>query len=617
MAVVGEIKLSGFGSYGPEQTLTLAGQGPVAVIGDNGVGKSTAVSKGLTWCLYGKCPPERMGSGTRAITGRSVVGTKQKKAIVSVKIIEGETDSPLGQTVWTITRERARTGSDLLSVKRDGLEQDDATQMTIEAIIGADYDTFCRTVVRGQGDPWSFAEATDGRKREILDAISGAEELEGAWASAKQKRAEAEASADIAERRGRDLKDRLDRMNTKDTQDQLAQWAVDHKVKIKEAEAEIKAIKAKHRKAKIADKDIGDNRKKREKLRNQEPTLDNSPYQEAIDEAAKYYREAFAAYQTARRDVERLSELSLGDPCPTCEQPVGGIVVTKLGEAQGDEEALKNAATIAKSEEERCKDVKAAADDWLTTEHGNWQKDILEIPDRMVEAPALEREIRLAERRLLDLTSVVNPYQSRLEAEVKLEGELRREVCVADSAVLQSRWVAEAAAAWQEALGPKGARAHMAESALAAVESAANRWLSVLSDRGMAVEFPPTREVKGRIKEEIKTIVHIDDNGTDTVRDLLTFSGGERRRINLAVDLGVASACGGGGLSLSLLVLDEEVFSGMDESGKAAVVEALHNAGVADVVVIDHDPRLSSTLKRTVKVSRSAAGYSKLEEVTV
>ena len=127
----------------------------------------------------------------------------------------------------------------------------------------------------------------------------------------------------------------------------------------------------------------------------------------------------------------------------------------------------------------------------------------------------------------------------------------------------------------------------------------------------MSVEFPPTREVKGRVKEEIKTVVHIDGE----TRDLLSFSGGERRRVNLAVDLGVAAACGGGGLSISLLVLDEEVFSGMDEHGKSAVVQALHGAGVADVVIIDHDPRLSSTLPRTIEVRRDADGFSVLEEL--
>jgi DNA repair exonuclease SbcCD ATPase subunit len=50
--IVRDITVTGFGSYGPRpQRLKLGGQGPVAIIGENGAGKSTIVSKALTWCL--------------------------------------------------------------------------------------------------------------------------------------------------------------------------------------------------------------------------------------------------------------------------------------------------------------------------------------------------------------------------------------------------------------------------------------------------------------------------------------------------------------------------------------------------------------------------------------
>ena len=610
MAVVGTITLSGFGSYGPKpQTLTLGGQGPVAIVGDNGVGKSTAVSKGLTWCLYGKCPPERMGSGTRAIAGRAVVGTGQKKAVVTVTI---QTET----TTFTIKRERARTGSDVIEVQRDGVAQSEATQTTIDSIVGADYDTFCRTVVRGQGDPWSFAEATDARKREILDAISGAEALEAAWIVAKQKRVEAEASVKSSERTESGIEGELQRIDTGATLAQLTAWDADMAIKSDAANAEVAELRKQLAVARSADEELGDNREKRANLLNAKPVLDLEPYKTAIEDSGRYYREAFALAQTATRDAKRLGSLAIGDPCPTCEQPIGDIVMTKLVEATAEQSKRQTKAATAAAEEKNCKTIKAQAEEWLDTEVSEWQRAVLEVPHQTPQAPALEREIKQADRRLADMAAVANPYQSRVEGELKRESELKRELRIASTAVQRARWVVEAATAWQDALGPKGARAHMAEAALAAVEAAANRWLAVLSERGLTVEFPPTREVKGRVKEEIKTVVHIEDNGEHTTRDLLTFSGGERRRINLAVDLGVAAACGGGGLSLSLLVLDEEVFSGMDDSGKAAVVSALHEAGVSDVVIIDHDPRLSATLPRTIKVTRGRAGHSEMEVMT-
>ena len=156
----------------------------------------------------------------------------------------------------------------------------------------------------------------------------------------------------------------------------------------------------------------------------------------------------------------------------------------------------------------------------------------------------------------------------------------------------------------------------MAAAALLTSEAAANQWLATLSDKGMSIDFPATKEVKGHIKEEIQTIVKSIEKGKEVERDLLTYSGGERRRINLAVDLGVAAAfTRGSGLALSLLVLDEEVFSGLDEGGKAAVVTALHGAGIADIVIIDHDPRLSSVLDRTLEVVRDSDEHSIIREI--
>jgi len=612
MAVLEYISVSGFGSYGSKsQTLTLNGQGPVAIIGDNGAGKSTLVSKALTWCLYGKCPPERMGSGTRAISGKAVVGSDQHEAIVEIRIIDPDNES----LDWTIVRERKLTGADSITVYDHGTPLADATQTMIDGIVGADYETWCRTVVRGQGDPWSFAEATDSRKRAILDAISGAAELEEAFDRAKVQRSSAIKAHEIAERRVDDIKSRLARIDVSATERKLKEWTTEKGVKLAEIEAEVKGLHELHSAKIDSDALLSGSLKKRAALEAAEPELDRKPYQDAVVAAEKFYRESYAQLRAASEEATKLSGLTLGDPCPTCDQAIGPIVVKKLGAATSKRNILESEAKKAEAETRNCQKIMRDADEWLVNARLEWKDDLSALPTGSEEAPAVQRELNQAVRRLKDLVKTENPFQSRFEAEIESIGKLKHELGVTQAVAQHAKWTLNAAQSWLEALGPKGARAHMAEAALASIEVSANRWLAVLSDRGMAVEFPATREVKGKLREEIKTIVHIDDNGVSQQRDLLTFSGGERKRVNLAVDLGVASACGGSGLSLSLLVLDEEVFSGMDESGKAAVVSALHNAGVADVVMIDHDPRLSSALPRTITVSRDSKGHSTLEEI--
>ena len=608
MVTISEVKLSGFGSYGPKpQTLTLHGQGPVAIVGDNGAGKSTAASKGLTWALYGKCPPERMGSGTRALTGRAVVGNGQKRAMVAVSLID------FAGVHYEVKRERGRSGSDVLTLTRAGALVEGASQGDIDALIGADYDTWCRTVVRGQGDPWSFAEATDKRKREILDVISGAAKLEESEAVAKAKRVEAEAAHRRSETEAGSIQRQIDKIDLTRTQTQHAEWETRQRSKLDEVAREISVLQAAVAEARKRDEAIGDNRAEHDRIHKSAPVLDLQPYTDAVADADHEYSLAFAEFTALEDRRSRIASLALGDPCPTCTQPVGPEVAATLVKVVNARNAAETEADGARKHKAECLAAQSGAVDWLSDETKVWQKSVADLPNLTPEAPAIDRELKHAERRSADLRTVVNPYTTRLESEKMNLDRLERDLRLAREHESAARWVVEAATAWETALGSKGARAHMAEATIATIEAAANRWLSVLSDRSIEVEFPPTREVKGRVKEEIKTIVHIDGE----TRDLLSFSGGERRRVNLAVDLGVAAACaGGGGLAVSLLVLDEEVFSGLDEHGKAAVVHALHGAGVGDVVIIDHDPRLSSTLPRTIKVTRDAKGFSVMTEET-
>ena len=609
--VVKSITISGFISYGPDPvTLMLDGAGAVAIVGDNGAGKSTLISKALTWSLYGKCPPERMGSSTRALSGRAIIGTGQKVAWVETVLQDN-----VGR-VWVVRRQRAKSGSDSIDLWLDGVEQEAADQTTIDSVIGADYETFCRTVVRGQSDPWSFAEATDKRKREILDSISGGAALERAWERAKGELSQSDVSVRDADRKVEDLSARLSSLDAQAVFARLATWDIEHKQKLSAIRSDIKALKKAEKLAVAHDSKIDDNQVLLDEIQSREPALDRKPYREAIEQGEADYRKAYAAWEHCKREYEKLSALSLGDPCPTCQQPVGPIVVNKVGEASKALDASSVHVGIVQGEVSGYKKTLTDAEGWLSSEHRSWQQEIEAVPVESQQAPAAKRETQAAIQRLSDLEGVVNPHKSAYEREFASEQSVRKELAVAKALVECAKWRSDAARAWVEALGPKGARAHMAESALSAIESAANRWLTVLSDRRLSIEFPATREVKGAVRDDIKTIVRIDDNGKETVRDLLSFSGGERRRINLAVDLGVAAACTGGGLALSLLVLDEEVFSGMDEHGKAAVVLALQEAGVSDVVVIDHDPRLSSTLPRTVIVSRGGPNsYSKIREV--
>jgi len=245
----------------------------------------------------------------------------------------------------------------------------------------------------------------------------------------------------------------------------------------------------------------------------------------------------------------------------------------------------------------------------------SWRLDLDANPQTgQPRAAAVAASVEAAERRVRDIQAAENPVAEAVRRATVQVRDLRREAAVLRELEREALREMRMAQAWEEVLSPKGVRAHLAEGALAAIEAEANRWLSVLSGGSLSVSFPPIKTTQtGSQREEILTVIRRGDSE----RELLTFSGGEKKRINLAVDLGVATTFSrSGSLSLSLLVLDEEVFSGMDEEGKAGVITALSQAGVADIAVIDHDARLTGALPRTIEVSLGADGYSLIREVT-
>ena len=620
--IVGEIVLAGFGSYGPEsQTLTLGGGGPLAVTGDNGSGKSTMASKGLTWVLEGKCPPERMGSGTRMLSGKGIVNDDCDEAAGRVTLLSW----PAREPRYRIERSRKRTGADnliIMEVGPDGAETPlDGGQATIDGIIGADYDVFVRTVVRGQNDVWNFAEATDARKREVLDTVSGAEALGTAYVKAKDLRVKAQGRVDLYASRAADAERRADEVDLETIGKQVDGWERDQGTKVEQARADVAALEQAEQAAVGYDAEAAQGDAQRVALDAERPALDLAPYAASITAAREDADRLAREKAVLDADWHKLEHLGTGATCPTCGQIV----------AEGAPTAAKKSALLQPMADadqahhgaadylQQCEMARHDAAVWLDDELAKWQTKRDAIPGGgPATAPAAQQATTAARRRLGDLESATNPYAAAVEqAETARASAVHEAACLREAERCAQR-EHDQAAAWETALSPKGVRAHLAEAALAAIEIEANKWLSVLSSGRMTVAFPSTREVGGRTKEEIQTILTFrKPDGTEVQRDMLAFSGGQKRRINFAVDLGVAAAFErGGALALSLLVLDEEVFSGMDEEGKAAVAQAIHNTGVADVVCIDHDPRLSGVIDRHVETYLDDDGYSRLREAS-
>lgn len=601
--IVESVTVEGFGSFTEPQTLTLGGGGVVGLTGANGAGKSTIASKALTWCLYGKAAPERMGSGATALRGRALVADGATRCTVTLALTSAD-----GHAI-EITRTRTKSSTDAITVTHSAMTLPDS-QATIDGLIGAGYDVFVRTCVRGQNDPWNFAEATDAKKREILDVVSGADALAIPYEKARKVATERKNAAAIHRTRLADARTRLDGLDLDALRRKVAAWDTDQAARTAQATAEVQALTAHAEAAQVAEAAYAGHRAARDALKAAWPTLDAQPYQDARFAANGAMVRANGALSAARNEARRLGDLVAAGRCPTCGQAAGTAVSAQMP----DEAPLVADLEAKRAHMADCDASLAGARQWLADRVAEAEAALSQLPEAPPPgevAHAVQARDAAIERAAL-VASAANPWTSALDQGVQHTHVAERDVAVLTEAVLLAERQQALADHWVSALHPKGVRADLAESALVAVEGEANRWLTVLSGGKLAVRFPSEKTTKAGTTRKIETLVTV--NGQP--RPHLNLSGGEKRRINLAVDLGVAAAFSrGGALALSLLVLDEETFSGLDDEGKAGVAQAIAQAGVADVVVIDHDPRLADVLPRVVRVARHPEGdYSTISE---
>jgi len=567
------ISVQGFISYRDPVEIEFRG-GVLGVVGKNGAGKSTIVSKALTWALFGKCAPERMGSGTSALRGGSVVHDDCKDCQVAVKLSRGS-------DVYEIRRSRKRAGGEVCQVTKNGEIVTDEP----EHIVGAGYDVFVCTVVRGQNDPWNFAEATDARKREILDAISGAITLKIALAIAKSRSKEAQADLAKAETTLATLRsslaglpDPVAKQNAAEAWDRETQQAIENE----------RAILTQLQ-AQLADA-------------GPEPTLDRTAFGQQLTAARTAVAEVNAALGSAATRGKLYKQIEPMKACPLCLEvvPATSKVVEAKVEAEnawrGAHERLKSAEQLqrewegyARQQEEEYRSRHAA---WTGTQR-------------------VQQQIASHQAQLRSAEQASNPHRDSVTLMQEQRDQLGRQIGYQEAVLPELRRVLQIANEWAGILSPKGVPAHLSESAVAAIEAESNRWLAVLSGGRMSVEISTQKGSREQITVKVTAL----KGGRTVERDLIQFSGGERTRINLAIDLGVSSVVGrGSGLALSMLVLDEAVFSGLDEDGKGAVAEALVAAGVHDVVVIDHDTKLTGVFARTILVCEQG-GSSTVQEM--
>jgi DNA repair exonuclease SbcCD ATPase subunit len=272
----------------------------------------------------------------------------------------------------------------------------------------------------------------------------------------------------------------------------------------------------------------------------------------------------------ARELARRVAQLRAGK-CPTCGQDIPGVLVQELS----------GKADILHAESARCKDKVKAEHDLFGVRIGEleeeWRVLTAKIASASAEAGASKQAAEMRSK----------AARMAKESKASLEG-LRASIAEITKEAKQTARAVRILGAVEFVLGLRGVRAQVLGHALSGVEAAANMWLARIAGGGLRLLLSPCQEKKtGGTIDAIALAVE----GAGGGQGYKGASGGERRRIDVAILMALAEVAGAG--KARGLVAFDEVFDALDSAGVEAVSGVLADlAGARPVMLITHSEAL-------------------------
>lgn len=609
-----------------EMKLSLDGQGLVYVRGvhndstsasSNGTGKSS-LFKCLTWGLYGE----------------TVDGMKGDE-IIRVGADEAQADVVLysGAAKYHVTRKR-RKGRPYLSVVEEvggqsrTLDLDKtALQQKIVDIVGLDFKSFKNTVLYGQNDVHKFADpkTSDADRKDMLHRILGTEILQECHAIAKSRLLSYNKELSVLDSALGSISKQIDAINVDGLTKSQDEWESNQRIKIRKYKQQ--AIEAK-----VNAESVSDNREELDQLNATLLLLKDklaiserrSEDQGKITKQMEKWRQQLALidsevseFSASINQIYKSIKLLDGDNCAVCTAPLAQGAPAKYkkklisqqkklskskAEAEAKIEELKMFCGIANKKLMECE---VAAREARTI-----RNEIAEVSEQLLEARAVNGEVaayistaKTALERAKELSVEDNPYKqlvvdakakvSTLKTDRKEKKKSRNEL--ADKAAHVQFWT--------KGFSPQGVPSFLLDSVMPYITERANEYLSILTDGEISVEISTQKELKSNASE-VRDQINI--KWTVEGNEGVAKSGGQRTRVNLAIDFALMDlAATREGRSLDLMLIDEAL-DGLDAVGTSKVLQLLQQmrSRRRSIFVISHNDSMAEVFDKCVTVVR-------------
>tara|TARA_R110002110_G_scaffold7243_6_gene36819 strand:- start:10395 stop:12329 length:1935 start_codon:yes stop_codon:yes gene_type:complete len=621
-----------------EVDAVLSGRGLTRIAGENlddttsssnGSGKSCII-EAVYWCLFGDTLRD-----IKAADG-VVNNTVKKDCSVVVQMLDGDTK-------YRVERYRKHTKkknnlylyiNNIDSRGKDNRE----TQEFIESVLGMDKVSFANSIIFGQGHSKNlkrFSEMGDAEKKATMERVLDIEAFAKAHDHAKRQLSEltndeAAASRDLTQHLGRkaQLGDSISKYQStidnreKETQNKKGNLEFEISNVLK------KISQAEKRLSEIPEldgvSDIHDRIGQCEELENSEKIKRDrltQRYRERRDELVSRRGMINGTVMSLKAKIGALSDgEDVGENCNHC----GSVITIKNIEGHKDYlefEMQDNLRTVksldgsveslSSSYEERKSNIDAtvtmARDLYKKftsqlVEHSKVDAEKTAIKSRI---ESEQEQVRLLQRQLEEISqSEDDQVWKNLLEELKQELKVcTKEIKDCGSKIKSKSEEIDYVQFWVDGFSRKGIRSYMLDKVVPFINERLNHYLTILTDGGITARFNTVKQLSsGEYRDDFNLEI-LNKKASETYEG---NSGGERRRVDLAVALAFNDFISArSGKRLNILLLDE-VFEGIDAEGLYYVIKVLEDLArrKSSVFVITHRDELKSYFNDEIIVQR-------------
>lgn len=555
----------------------------------NGAGKST-VWDAISWALF--------GSTVRGLKNDDVINRKIGRECYVCLGVE------YGGTKFTIHRYRKhKEFGNRLIVKSDGKDIEHGTlamtQNWMNDKFGLDFDLFRCTVIFAQGETFNFVDAGNKKQKEILSKIMRVD-FDKLQDETKEKRRVLESGVDDKDKKILVLESHLEDDIEEKYKEQIETWEKGKSKDLQDLEFEIGEVE--HSISTTSIKDESKLNELQSKIKEKLEAMET-----VWRKISSKSREAVARYKVCNEQLAEMDDAIKDGKCGSCGQDTKNEFM---------KERRHNFANMMMGHtliEEGCKDQMQRLEfkmDDLASSRDSLDKVISTNRTNICNLGMFERNLKGAKERKDKLIKERNPFEQLMSSEAERQEQIKDKLVELKGEVSKLRDQLIYINFWVNAFGDAGIKSFVFDLIASSLSEKSNKYANILTNGQVSVKFDTQSVLKSGATRE-KFDCAVISEGKKVKYE--SYSGGEKRRISLAVDVALSEIMSEYyGSSFNIMVLDEQD-SYLDRQGRESYLALLKELSKErKVYVVSHDSEFKSKFDDVMTVVKSG-GVSKIE----